>query len=390
MRKTQVAYVSTYPPRACGIGTFTRDLARAVLMRGHTGRNFIVAVDNAGNDYSGDVKQIIDQHDRRSYESAANFLNDSDIDVVSLQHEFGIFGGDCGEYVLDLCRNIQVPVVTTFHSVLRNPPENARRIISEISQISSAVVVTIDSAVKLLEKHYGVDSDKIVVIRHGTVLPDGVRNKYAKRNLGLQKRTILATCGLISSGKGIEFAIEALGRLVEERPDLLYLVIGETHPEVLRHEGEVYRDKLISLAKRVGVEGNVVFVNRYLQEDELSLYLQAVDIYVAPYLGRDQVSSGTLTLALGHGKAIVSTPTVFAKETLSHNRGLFCRFADARSIAECIKRILNDSKLRKQLETNAFKYGQQVRWTGVADQYGDLFRSAIRDKRPFAQTATVS
>jgi glycosyltransferase involved in cell wall biosynthesis len=358
-------------------------------MRGHVDSNIMVAIEDDAN-RNNCTSRTIDQHNRRSYISAANFLNESDIDVVSVQHEFGIFGGEWGEYVLGLCRNIEAPLVTTFHTVLRNPPEKARRVVSEICQMSSAVVVTIESAARILEKHFGVEADKIVVIHHGAALPDRVRKGYAKRLLGLRKRTVLATFGLMSAGKGVEFAIKSLPYLVKERPDLLYLVIGETHPEVRKREGEAYRDSLISLAKRLGVDRNVRFVNRYLREDELSLYIQAVDIYLAPYLGKDQVSSGTLTLALGYGKAVVSTPTIFAKEILRENRGLFCKFANGRSIAECVERILDDSRLRKELETKALKYGQEVGWARVADQYGDLFRSAMRVRGTLTETATVS
>jgi len=360
-------------------------------MRGHAYQNLIVALKENGERYfDTSVKHTIDQHDRESYLSAAKFLNKSNVDIVSLQHEFGIFGGEWGEYVLDLCRNIEMPLVTTFHTVLQKPPEKARQVVNEIAQISSNVVVTIESAAKLLEKHFVVDPHKIRVIRHGAALPDRVRKEYAKRHLGLHKRIVLATHGLISSGKGIEYAIKALPYLVKESPGILYLVIGETHPEVRKREGEAYRDKLVSLAKRLGVEDNVRFVDRYLPEDELSLHLQAVDIYLAPYLGKDQVSSGTITLALGHAKAVISTPTIFAKEVLSNSRGLLCKFADARSLAECAQRILGDLRLRRRLEANAFKYGQQVGWARVADQYGETFRSARRVRRTVAEAAAVS
>jgi glycosyltransferase involved in cell wall biosynthesis len=386
----RIGCVSTYPPRACGIATFTRDLTRAMLIRGQIDRAVVVPIEDNGTRYPASITRTIDQHNRRSYISAANFLNESDIDLVSLQHEFGIFGGEWGEYVLDLCRNIDLPLVTTFHTALRNPSGKTREIVREISQTSKAVVVTITSAADMLEKHFGVDREKIVVIQHGAALPDRVRKEYAKRQLGIPARTVLATYGLISSGKGIEFAIKSLPYLVKERPDILYLVIGETHPEVLKHEGEAYREKLTSLAKELGVIRNVHFVNHYLQEDELSLYLQATDIYLAPYLGREQVSSGTITLALAYGKAIVSTPTIFAKETLGHERGLFCKFADASSIAKCVERILDDLGLRHELERNAAKYGQAVGWTRVADKYGDIFRSAVSTQRTIAQAATVT
>jgi glycosyltransferase involved in cell wall biosynthesis len=360
-----------------------------MLIRGQTDRNFVVPVEDNGTRYPANITHTIGQHNRRSYVSAANFLNESDIDLVSLQHEFGIFGGESGEYVLDFCRNIDRPLVTTFHTVLRNPSAKIREIVREICQISQAVVVTIESAADILERHFGVNSEKIVVIRHGVALPDCVRKEYAKRQLGISKRTVLATHGLISSGKGIESAIKSLPYLVRKRRDILYLVIGETHPEVRKREGEAYRDKLISLAKRLGVGRNVRFVNRYLREDELSLYLQATDIYIAPYRGRDQVSSGTITLALGYGKAIVATPTIFAREILSHKHGLLCKFDDARSIANCVKRILDGSGLRQELETNAAKYGQEVGWAEVADQYGSTFRSAMSTQRTITQAPTV-
>lgn len=387
-----IAHVSTYPPRECGIATFTRDLARALMMRGHAKRSLIVAINERnGNLYSDpNVKFTIDQHDLETYDSAAEFLNESDVDVVSIQHEYGIFGGEWGEYILQLCRKTEKPFVCTFHTVLSKPPDKARFVLREIAEMSDSVIVTIESAANLLKEVYGVEQSKINVVRHGTALPDRVRNRYAKRHLRFQDRTVLATSGLISPGKGIEYAIKSLFYLVKERPDLLYLVLGETHPEVRRHEGEAYREKLIAMTKRLKLERHVRFIDSYLRDDQLSLYLQAVDIYLAPYLGKEQVSSGTVTLALGHGKAVVSTPTIFAKEVLSGDRGLLCKFADARSIAACVERILSEPQLRKRLEANAFKYGLGVGWTKVADQYGEIFRSAMQPRGALSKAITIS
>jgi glycosyltransferase involved in cell wall biosynthesis len=386
----RVAYVSTYPPRACGIATFTRDLSKALMLRGQVSQNLILPIENDPTlDYQ-ENSHTIAQHKRESYVSAANFLNESDNDVVSLQHEFGIFGGECGEYVLDFCRNLKIPLVTTFHTVLRDPPRNVKQIVREISATSIRVVVTIESAAKILEKHFDVGAEKIVVIPHGVALPDCMRRGYAKRQLGLRGRTILATHGLISSGKGIEFAIESLSHLVKERPNLLYLIIGKTHPEVQRYEGEAYRYKLIALTEKLGVTRNVRFVNYYLRDDDLSLLIQAIDIYLAPYLGKDQVSSGTLTLALGHGKAVISTPTIFAREILSKRRGLLCKFSNAQSIADCVKRILGGPILRHELEKNASIYGQEVGWTKVADQYGAVLRLAMGAERTVTESAIIS
>jgi glycosyltransferase involved in cell wall biosynthesis len=386
-----IGYVSTYPPRACGIATYTRDLSRALLIRGHARHNVIVAIeDEPHSSLNSSGRQIIQQHDRRSYIAAAGFLNESNVDVVSLQHEFGIYGGEWGEYVLELYRNIVAPLVTTFHTVMSHPVEKAIEIVREISGLSESVVVTVESAAKLLERKYGIESQKIEVIHHGASVPDRMRRGYARRHLNLRNRTVLITTGLISSGKGIEYAIRSLPYLVQDRPNILYLVAGETHPEVRKRDGEAYRTKLIELTRQLKVERNVRFVNRYLPDDELSLYLQAADIYIAPYLGRDQVSSGTITLALTHGKAVVSTPTVFAKEVLSEDRGLLCKFADGRSVADRVQQIFSEPLLKRRLEANAFKYGQEVGWSKVADEYADVFRSARQAGRALTETTQLS
>jgi glycosyltransferase involved in cell wall biosynthesis len=383
-----IGYVSTYPPRACGIATFTRDLAQALIVRRRVRHTVIVPVENDPSLASNE--RVIDQYDRASYVVGAGFLNGSNLDAVSIQHEFGIFGGEWGEYILDLCRNLEPPFVTTFHSVIMRPNEKALEIVREISHLSTNVVVTLESAKKLLTDDYRVAPEKIRVIPHGASVPDQRRRSYARQHLHLRNRTVLITTGLINPGKGIEHAIKSLSYLVKEWPNILYLVIGETHPEVRKREGEAYRNKLVALVKRLKLERNVRFVDEYLPESELSLYMQAADIYVAPYVGRDQVSSGTITFALTHGKAVVSTPTVFADEALSHGRGLLCDFGDEYSIAKCVRRILGDSKLLRRLQANAFKYGQDLAWGKVADEYADIFRSAKRLERTVTETSKVS
>jgi len=394
MDARRVGFVSTYPPRECGIASYTRHLSLALLMGEHSAENVIVAINEAGgNDYSDkNVRHTIDQHDRESYVDAATFLNNSNVSVISIQHEYGIFGGDWGEYVLDLCQLLNKPFVTTFHTVLTDPPEKARRILARIAELSAAVVVTIESAGRLLEQQSALAADRIRVIRHGAMIPDRLQDQYAKKELGLQNRTVLGTVGLISEGKGIEYAIKALPFLVKEHPEILYLVIGETHPEVRKREGEAYRERLVALAGGLGVTRHVKFVDRFLPEDLFSRYLQSMDVYIAPYTGLDQVSSGTLTLALSHGKAIISTPTTFASEVLTNGRGLFCGHGDPRSIADCVDRIVTDPRLKRRLETNAFKYGREVGWTKVAYEYADAFRLAtsstpiVRETRSASQT----
>jgi len=380
--------VSTYPPRACGIATFTRDLSQALIVRRHVQRTLIVPIHNEPSLRVNE--SAIDQYDRKSYVAAAGFLNESNVDAVSLQHEFGIFGGEWGEYVLDLCRNLEPPLITTYHSVITNPEPKAFDIIREICHLSSNVVVTLESAKNILIDDYGTAPEKIRVIPHGATLPEQRRKTYAKQQLHLRNRTVLATTGLINPGKGIEYGIRSLSYLVKRWPEILYVVIGETHPEVRKHEGEAYRNKLVALVRELRLTRNVRFVGRYLPEAELSLYLQAADIYLAPYVGKDQVSSGTITFALTHGKAVVSTPTIFAKEALSNSRGLFCEFADSRSIASCVRQILGDLKLRRKLEANAFKYGRELGWAKVAEEYAEVFRSAKQLERVVAETSEVS
>jgi glycosyltransferase involved in cell wall biosynthesis len=256
--------------------------------------------------------------------------------------------------------------------------------------LSANVIVTLGSAKKLLKDDYEVPPEKIRVIPHGAPVPDQRRRSYARQHLRLRNRIVLVTSGLINPGKGIEHAIKSLSYLVKDWPNILYLVIGETHPEVRKREGEAYRNKLVELVNGLKLERNVRLVDEYLPETELSLYMQASDIYIAPYVGRDQVSSGTITFALTHGKAVVSTPTIFAEEALSGGRGLLCDFADEYSIARCVRRILSNSKLRHNLEANAFKYGRELSWSRVADQYADAFRSAKRLEETITETSKIS
>ena len=359
-----------------------------MIVRRRVQHTVVVPVENGPSPASNG--KIIDQHDRSSYLAGADFLNESNLDAVSIQHEFGIFGGECGEYILDLCRNLESPFITTFHSVIMKPNQKTLEVVREISHMSMNVVVTLESAKKLLKEDYGVAREKIRVIPHGATIPEQRKRSYARQRLHLRNRTVLMTTGLINPGKGKEHAITSLSNLLKQWPNILYLVIGQTHPEVRKREGETYRNKLKALVKRLKLDRNVRFVDEYLPTTELSLYMQAADIYIAPYVGRDQVSSGTITFALTHGKAIVSTPTIFADEALSHGRGLLCNFGDEYSIAKCIQRILGDRKLRRGLEANASKYGQNLAWGKVADEYANLFRFAKRLPAPVTKTSRPS
>lgn len=382
--------MGTSLPRECGIATFTRDLAFALKGLGIVGGCLQVAVDNpeANNVYGSNVKYVIDQGDVGSYREAAHLINTSNIDVVNLQHEFGIFGGDWGEYVMEFCAELEKPLVTTFHTVLPNPPLKARKIMDGLIDWSKVAVVALDSASRILVEQYGMDETWIRVIPHGTPACSTVKPEEAKAQLGLTSNIVISTFGLISSGKGIEFGIQALPHLMDNFPNLVYLVVGKTHPEVKKREGEAYRESLLALADSLGLRNKVTFINEFLPDEMVAKYFQATDIYLAPYRGRDQVSSGSITLALGFGKAIVSTPSIFALETLSQNRGLLCKFEDSKSIAECVDTLISDPILRKTCESRA--YGRRVVWDQVAKKYGKVYRLASEFRKPIKSIVEVA
>ncbi len=381
--------MGTSLPRECGIATFTKDLAFALKGLRIVGECFQVAVDRpeTNNVYSSNMKYVIDQDDVNSYREAAHLINKSNIDVVNLQHEFGIFGGELGEYIMEFCAQLQKPLVTTFHTVLPNPPLKVRKIMDVLIDWSKVVVVALDSASRILVEQYGMDETWIRVIPHGAPVCSTLRPDVAKARLGFTDKIVISTFGLISSGKGIEFGIQALSCLVDKFPNIVYLIIGKTHPEVKKREGEAYRESLLARADSLGLRNKVMFVNEFLPDEIIAKYFQATDIYLAPYRGRDQVSSGSITLALGFGKAIVSTPTIFALETLSQKRGLLCKFEDGKSIVECIDALISDPMLMKTCKSKAYEYGRRMVWDRVAKEYGKVYRLASEFRKPIVEVA---
>ena len=372
----RVAHVSTLTPRACGIATFTRDLALALERGGLVAHNAFVAVEEDGvcREYDSKPVCIVWQNNERSYQEAARLLNRSDVDVVHLEHEYGIYGGDWGEYVLRFATELQKPLIATFHTVMRNPPEKAVEVLEQLASLARTVVAIVPPAKDLLFDIYHVPKNRIRVIPHGSPEPHAGQDKAAKAPLGLQGRTTVTTFGLINPGKGIEYGIQAIDRIATKYPNILYLIVGQTHPVVLKHHGEQYREKLQSLTRSLRLEGNVKFVDRYLTEAEKELHYLATDIYLAPYVGRDQVSSGTITEALGFGKCVVSTPTTFAQAALANGRGLFCDFNNPESIADKIQEILNNPATRLRLERRALDFSRKVTWRQAAKAYGRTYR----------------
>jgi glycosyltransferase involved in cell wall biosynthesis/CBS domain-containing protein len=381
LHEIRVAYVSTYPPRECGIATYTKHLVNAIstyCARAVTSPTVIAMNDRGGlYDYDVRVRFQIDANDLQSYGEAAEFINASDVDVVNLQHEYGIFGGNWGDYVTEFLQRIEKPVVTTLHTVLEEPTPDARTVLKRILEHSDFLVVMAQAGMGILEQLYGGHSDRIRHIPHGCPNVPLIGTAMTKRSLGLKDRVVLSTFGLLSRGKGIEYVINALPRIVEQHSSVLYLIIGETHPEVRKREGESYRQFLLDLVESLGLQKNVRFVNRFLSENELIRYLQGTDVYVLPYPSREQISSGTLSYALSTGKAIVTTPFLHAEEVISHGAALECEFRDPNSIAKSVNTLLKDDQIQQRFGKTAYQYSRAMIWPNVAMSYVNLFYRAL-------------
>jgi glycosyltransferase involved in cell wall biosynthesis len=366
----EVAYVSTYPPRKCGIATFTADLVWSTGQLNKIKRQTVIPIDGRRlyKSASGNVQHKIGRDFLEDYELMAGLLNKTDVDAVNVQHEFGIFGGENGEYICSFLEKLVKPVSTTLHTVLPSFEAAQRRVFDRIVNRSDAIVVLNETTKKLL-RQYGVSSKKLKLIPHGCPNVPLVDSEQAKPALGLKNRMVLSTFGLLSRGKGIEHVIEALPKIIKKEPRVVYYVLGVTHPQVKAIEGETYRNMLMRKAKELGINLHVKFLNRFLSKPELFRYLQATDIYITPYLSPNQISSGTLSYALGAGKAVVSTPYLHAKEALGEGRGVFCEFNDSDSIAQKTLEIMENKPLRKSLERHAYMYSRNFTWPLVASKY---------------------
>lgn len=380
VNEKRIAYVSTYPPRECGIANFTKDLIDAIDQLHEFRPSVVIALNEKGAIYKYDrrVKFQIERDSIDDYAQAARYVNLSKVSLINLQHEFGLFGGDWGKYINSFVEDLQKPVITTLHTIIPNFGSAARTVFENIAHHSASIVVMARTAVQLL-KNYNIKSKKISIIPHGCPDVPFVTSERPKTSLGLKGRIVLSTFGLINRGKGIQYAIRALSSLVKREPRILYLVIGETHPEVRRIEGERYRKRLMRLVDELKLGKHVRFYNLFLSKRELIRYLQATDIYISTYVDRNQISSGTLSYALGTGKAIISTPYLHAEEALADGRGLICKFRNPTSIAECINRLLEDPELRLSLEREAYAYTRDFTWPKVAEKYVKVFNRFLKD-----------
>ncbi|MEO8631937.1 MAG: glycosyltransferase family 4 protein [Chloroflexota bacterium] len=391
----RIAFVASSVPRRCGIATFTGDLSAAVKSADPTVRIFAAAINEPGaaRPYGPEVRWRIRQEEASTYRDAAVAISASNVDIVNVQHEFGLYGvwhdGTYDDHLRVFLENCTKPVVTTLHTVAPKPEPWALETVRFISEHGDQVVVMGTTAARLLHDVYGVTRPP-VVIEHGMPAIEPRGRHRLKRQLGVEDRAIVSTFGLVDPRKGLEFVIEAMPEIVERHPNALYLVVGQTHPELLRKEGEAYRNSLIATAARLGMRDHVKFVNQYLTQREVVDYLLATDVYVTPYLDPNQITSGTLAYALGAGKAIVSTPYLHAQEVLGSGRGILVPFRDAVAVATAVNLILGDPERKRQLESRAYEYGRQMAWPAIGRRVLALMRDVLDHRAAAASVPPIT
>lgn len=382
-KRLNVAFVGNYLPRICGIATFTTDICGAVTRNlSHSSNVFAIAVNdnNKTYDYPKEVIGTINQETQKDYIDAANIINTSNAEVVCLQHEYGIYGGWDGAYIMSLLSRLNIPVVTTLHTVLMSPSPNQKKIMNEIVSRSEKVIVMSRKAVDFLTDIYGVDRNNIELILHGTPDFHSIDSSHFKKRFKMEGRKMILTFGLLSPNKGIETVLNALPEVVEQFPDITYVVLGKTHPNILKEHGEKYRMSLMKLTEKLGLKSNVIFDNRFVSIGELKGWLSASDIYITPYMNKAQIVSGTLSYAISSGNATISTPYWHAKETLGDGTGVLFDFNDHKSLANILKDLLSDEKKLKTMQKKAFNFGKQTTWKKISKKYIDVLSPAAQKK----------
>jgi len=379
----RIAFIGDYLPRRCGIATFTTDLCESIAGELPDTCCFAVPVNDReeGYAYPPRVRFEIEESDPASYRRAADFLNINRVDLVCLQHEYGIYGGTAGSHILGLLSDLRMPVVTTLHTVLKEPDAAQRRVMSRLAAFSDRLVVMSHLGVKFLREIYNIPESKIDFIPHGIPDVPFVDSSFYKDHFGVEGKQVLLTFGLLSPNKGIEYAIEALPAILERHPNVVYIVLGATHPHVQRADGESYRLQLQRLARTIGVERNILFFDQFVGIEELVEFIGAADIYLTPYLNPAQITSGTLAYTVGAGKAVVSTPYWYAEELLGEGRGLLIPFADSKAIAERVIELLDNDTERHAMRKRAYMLGREMTWPRVAQRYLESFVQAAEERK---------
>jgi len=381
----RIGFIGNYLPRQCGIATFTTDLCEAISTKYSDTSCIALPINDieAGYAYPPRVRFELAEKDIYSYRRAADFLNINSVDLVCLQHEYGIFGGKAGSHILALLRDLRMPIVTTLHTVLQEPSPIERRVLQEVAALSDRVVVMSERGVEFLQTVYEISPQKIDLIPHGIPDVPFVDPSFHKDLFGVEGKMVLLSFGLLSANKGIETVIAALPAIVAHHPNVVYIIVGATHPHVLRREGETYRLSLQRLAKELGVARNVIFYNRFVSLEELIEFISAADIYITPYLSPAQITSGTLAYTLGAGKAIVSTPYWYAEEMLANDRGVLVPFHDPTALAEQVIDLLDNESKRHAMRKRAYLFGRAMIWPQVAQRYMESFERARAERRHF-------
>jgi glycosyltransferase involved in cell wall biosynthesis len=380
----KIVYIGTYPPRECGIGTFTMNLYKSMLSNNDATdtkvEGFIVAMNDQEQTYNypEEVKLVIRQEHQRDYLEAVKFINLSGADICVLEHEFGIYGGQNGIYILPLLHRLEIPLIVTLHTIVKSPSYTEKAVLQELCKMAHKVVVMSHKAIEFLTGIYNVDKDKIAYIEHG--VPDiQFNHEQSKKEFKFENRKLFLTFGILSRNKGIETVIKALPKVIEKYPDVLYMVLGKTHPNVIRHSGEEYRNFLQRLVKSLKLDSHVVFINEFINEKELMKYLSASDIYITPYLNEAQITSGTLSYAVGVGSAVVSTPYWHAAELLAGGIGRLFNFNDSEELSKIFMDLLDNPEVLKDLRKKAFDYGKTITWPKSGGKYNDLAAQIIKD-----------
>ncbi len=371
----KILCIGNYPPRKCGIATFTENLVNAIILAGNSQEKNIdievIAMNEEGKsyDYPDFVSKTIHDHNKEEYHTISHYINDSGADICIVQHEYGIFGGEAGLLLLPLMRKIRIPIITTFHTVLQKPGFHQKEVLKKIAGYSEKVVVMSSLAIDFLHDSFDIPHHKIARIEHGVPDFKAYKSKLSGKPEEWKDKKVIMTFGLIGRSKGIETAIRAMPMILEKHPDAIYVILGKTHPHIIQHEGEKYRDYLKGLAIQLKVDHSIIFINQYVSEEDLCNYLLSTDVYVTPYLNKAQITSGTLSYAVAAGAAVVSTPYWHAEELLADGRGVLFDFGKHDELAIAVSSLFDQPEKMKSLQTNAFAYGQSVSWQRVGGQY---------------------